>query len=133
LLKSEKEPGENGQLKKPGLWFIFQDLSVRSEGMGRLKFTFFNLKDTLAPDHSTDVSSRKIAPLLACTYSSPFKVHSAKKFPGVVSTTDLSRIFAEQGVKIPIRKNDGEGESGGKRKRKGSVDEDEGSGDDGAE
>ena len=29
---------------------------------------------------------------------------SAKKFPGVVESTQLSKCFATQGIKIPIRK-----------------------------
>ena len=52
---------------------------------------------------------------------------SAKKFPGVIESTELSRTFAQQGIKIPIRK-DGEGGGGGKRRR--NVDEDEEDADD---
>jgi hypothetical protein len=32
-------------------------------------------------------------------------VYSAKKFPGVIESTDLSKAFASQGIKIPIRKD----------------------------
>jgi hypothetical protein len=32
-------------------------------------------------------------------------VYSAKRFPGVVESTDLSKCFATQGIKIPIRKD----------------------------
>ncbi|KAL8870845.1 MAG: hypothetical protein Q9174_003201 [Haloplaca sp. 1 TL-2023] len=32
-------------------------------------------------------------------------VYSAKKFPGVIESTNLSRSFAVQGIKIPIRKD----------------------------
>jgi len=38
-------------------------------------------------------------------------VWSAKKFPGVKESTPLSKCFAAQGVKIPIRK-DGGGKGG---------------------
>jgi hypothetical protein len=34
-----------------------------------------------------------------------FQVFSAKKFPGVIESTALSKIFATQGIKIPIRKD----------------------------
>lgn len=44
------------------------------------------------------------APILACCYSKPFSVFSAKKFPGVCESTPLSKCFASQGIKIPIRK-----------------------------
>lgn len=49
---------------------------------------------------------------------------SAKKFPGVIESTELSRTFAQQGIKIPIRK-DGDG-TGGKRRRNTEEDEDDG-------
>jgi len=45
------------------------------------------------------------APILASCYSDSFQVYSAKKFPGVVESTPLSKAFASQGVKIPIRKD----------------------------
>ena len=45
------------------------------------------------------------APILATTFSADFQVFSAKKFPGVIESTQLSKCFAGQGVKIPIRKD----------------------------
>ena len=67
----------------------------------------------------------KSAPCLATVYSACFKVYSAKKFPGVADSTELSRSFAKQGIKISIRK---ESKSGDKRKRGNEDGED---GDDG--
>lgn len=49
------------------------------------------------------------APVLAYVYSDKFQVYSAKKFPGVIESTELSKAFAQQGIKIPIRK-DGKGD-----------------------
>lgn len=46
-----------------------------------------------------------IAPVLASTFSKVFQVFSAKKFPGVIESTSLSKCFATQGIKIPIRKD----------------------------
>ena len=37
--------------------------------------------------------------------SSPFDVFTAKRFPGMVEPTELSRAFAKQGIKITIRKD----------------------------
>ena len=51
--------------------------------------------------------------VLASCYSEIFTVYSAKKFPGVVESTPLSKCFATQGIKIPIRK-DGPGKGDGK-------------------
>lgn len=49
--------------------------------------------------------SRGKAPVLAWTFSEKFQVYSAKKFPGVIESTPLSKVFAQQGIKIPIRKD----------------------------
>ena len=105
--------------KNTGLWFVFQDLSVRQEGIWRLKFSFFDLQDGQNEDGSSNESNTsesvmlaKQAPMLAQIYSKPFQVYSAKKFPGVADSTPLSKEFAKQGIKIPIRKDDG-------KKRKG--------------
>ena len=45
------------------------------------------------------------APVLASCFSDVFQVFSAKKFPGVIESTGLSKCFATQGIKIPIRKD----------------------------
>lgn len=45
------------------------------------------------------------APVLATCFSDTFQVYSAKKFPGVIESTPLSKVFAGQGIKIPIRKD----------------------------
>ena len=45
------------------------------------------------------------APVLASCFSDRFEVFSAKKFPGVIESTKLSKCFATQGIKIPIRKD----------------------------
>lgn len=104
---------------KEGVWFILQDLSVRTEGWFRLKFSFVNLQrsDDLGPfeGESLLIGAGASAPVLASVFSQPFHVWSAKKFPGVIESTPLSRHFAGQGIKIPIRK---EGKDGEKKKRK---------------
>lgn len=58
-------------------------------------------------------------PVLASVFSEPFTVWSAKKFPGVKESTALSKCFATQGVKIPIRKD------GAKAGGRGGGDEDD--------
>lgn len=52
------------------------------------------------------------APILASVFSDVFQVYSAKKFPGVCDSTDLSKCFATQGIKIPIRKEGGKAGGG---------------------
>jgi hypothetical protein len=70
------------------------------------------------------------APVLAACFSEVFVVYSAKKFPGVVESTPLSKCFATQGIKIPIRKE----QTGNNKKKEGSVGvEEEGEDEDDAE
>ncbi|ORY24133.1 velvet factor-domain-containing protein [Naematelia encephala] len=73
-------------------FFVFPDLGVRKEGRYKLKLTLFEIVEQ---------------EVYYCTtmYTSTFSVYSAKKFPGMQSATDLSRSFAEQGLKIRVRKD----------------------------
>ncbi|PVV02595.1 hypothetical protein BB560_002948 [Smittium megazygosporum] len=75
-----------------GVFFIFNDLSIRTEGRFRLRFTFVNIE-------SIDVNSKVLAEIT----SNVFGVYSAKKFPGMTPSTPLSKAFSEQGIRIPIR------------------------------
>jgi hypothetical protein len=74
-----------------GGFFVFPDLSVRTEGIYRLKFSLFEI-----------VSGKVYHCRSIC--SDPFIVYSAKRFPGMEESTFLSRSFADQGLKIRIRK-----------------------------
>ena len=64
--------------------------------------------DVGATDGSGGVNQGR-AGVLATAFSKPFTVYSAKKFPGVIESTELSKKFAEQGIKIPIRKESANG------------------------
>ncbi|KAI9361617.1 velvet factor-domain-containing protein, partial [Zopfochytrium polystomum] len=77
---------------KEGAFFVFPDLSVRLEGRYRLKFSLFEIVNT---------------EIYFCTSicSDVFHVYAAKKFPGMEESTFLSKMFAEQGLKIRIRKD----------------------------
>ncbi|KAI8072723.1 velvet factor-domain-containing protein [Gongronella butleri] len=72
-------------------FFVFPDLSVRIEGRYRLKLSLFEIigKEVY---HCKSILSDQ------------FVVYSAKKFPGMEESTLLSRAFADQGLKIRIRK-----------------------------
>lgn len=85
-----------------------------------LRFSFVNVGPrggALRDDNSPVVNTGR-APILASCFSEVFHVYSAKKFPGVCESTPLSKTFATQGIKIPIRKDanlkggDGEDEYG---------------------
>ncbi|KAJ8102775.1 velvet factor-domain-containing protein [Lipomyces tetrasporus] len=119
---------------KLGVWFILQDLSVRTEGEFKLKASFVNLGSPLSPPPASSSSSAPsmhgngphshagdsatgqqqlpvmvvntgTARVQATCFSAPFRVYIAKRFPGVIESTELSRCFAMQGIKIPIRKD----------------------------
>lgn len=74
--------------------------NYKSNENNRLKMNFIDVGD---PTASTGLNRTK-CPVLAWSYSEPFQVYSAKKFPGVIESTPLSKAFATQGIKIPIRK-----------------------------
>ncbi|CAG8568732.1 181_t:CDS:2 [Ambispora gerdemannii] len=79
-----------------GCYFCFPDLSIRTEGTYTLKFSLLKLgiEDRLIDNKSTVITT---------AFSDQFTVFSAKKFPGMTESTDLSKAFAKQGLKIPIR------------------------------
>ncbi|KAJ5644473.1 Velvet complex subunit B [Penicillium longicatenatum] len=109
---------------KIGVWFILQDLSVRTEGSFRLKMSFVNVgTQSTETSNGAPVINHGTAPVLASVFSEPFQVFSAKKFPGVIESTQLSKCFALQGIKIPIRKD---GVKGPRGRGGGDDDDDEG-------
>lgn len=95
----------------PAGYFIFPDLSVRHEGKYRLSFSLYEeLKDAKDNDKSEDPSRSPSPGDAHVTHrlevkSRPFMVYSAKKFPGLTESTSLSRIVAEQGCRVRIRRD----------------------------
>ncbi|KZF20752.1 hypothetical protein L228DRAFT_240511 [Xylona heveae TC161] len=106
----------------PAGYFIFPDLSVRHEGKYRLSFNLFEeVKES--KDFDMDVIAGKPdingqlpnvsgypSPTAHAYWrlevkSMPFTVFSAKKFPGLAESTSLSRIVAEQGCRVRIRRD----------------------------
>ncbi|KIY72789.1 hypothetical protein CYLTODRAFT_366949 [Cylindrobasidium torrendii FP15055 ss-10] len=85
-------------------YFVFPDVSVRTEGSYRLKLSLFEVAGTLV-QHCKSI------------YSKPFYVYTAKKFPGMEQSTELSCSLADQGIKIRIRKDIRVRDRGSDRKR----------------
>ncbi|EEP80343.1 predicted protein [Uncinocarpus reesii 1704] len=85
-----------------GIWFIFNDLSVRAPGEYRLKISIMDLGKALAlgaaPEPGTQDES---SPVIASIFTDVFRVYSAKTFPGMINT-ELSKCFVDQGVRIPV-------------------------------
>jgi len=95
---------------KRGLFYIFPDLSIRVEGRYRLKFDLLRL--VLPPDPPL-LGNHRIA---AEALSDIFVVYAAKKFPGMMESTELTKAIARQGIKISVR-----GEPRGRREGKGNT------------
>ncbi|KAJ5291310.1 Velvet factor [Penicillium angulare] len=101
-------------------YFIFPDLSVRHEGRYRLNFHLYEeIKEAKDADKdSSDPLPNQIRnnlgkpgpPQASLSFrlevkSVPFTVYSAKKFPGLATSTSLSRVIAEQGCRVRIRRD----------------------------
>ncbi|KAI0335682.1 hypothetical protein GY45DRAFT_1430809 [Cubamyces sp. BRFM 1775] len=111
--------------RKPGVFFLFQDLSIRTEGTFRLRLRLMNVGAPPAPEPRAPCVHTDASPVLAQTFTEPFVVFSAKRFPGVPDTTALSIALGNQGQKLPLRNRNGSNKQGRKRRRDGS----DGSGD----
>lgn len=96
-------------------YFLFPDLSVRHEGRYRL---VFNLYEDTKEDRDKDaepMETKPAQPGLPTTNgsfdfrmeikSADFTVFSAKKFPGLKSSTPLSQLVADQGCRVRIRRD----------------------------
>ncbi|TDZ31881.1 Spore development regulator VOSA [Colletotrichum spinosum] len=75
-----------------GGYFIFGDLSVKTEGFYRLRFSLYELRgeDTY---------------LVTSTTSLRFQVHTQRSWPGMKESTDLTRHLSDQGVRLRVRKD----------------------------
>jgi hypothetical protein len=76
-----------------GAFFVFPDLSVRVVGQFRIRFTLFEC----LPNFDG-------VQCLSSTLSEEFKVSLPKNFGGLQESSFLSRTFADQGVKLRLRK-----------------------------
>jgi len=75
----------------------------------RISFIDVGKPENPSGDEENKLNTTK-SPVLAWAFSQPFQVFSAKKFPGVIESTPLSKCFAGQGIKIPIRKDGQKGD-----------------------
>ncbi|KAK4644627.1 hypothetical protein QC761_306550 [Podospora bellae-mahoneyi] len=97
-------------------YFLFPDLSVRHEGRYRLTFSLYEeTKEDKDKDPQSDSSASEAqssSPAQGGSFdfrmevkSQDFVVYSAKKFPGLAESTALSRMVAEQGCRVRIRRD----------------------------
>ncbi|KAI8586365.1 velvet factor-domain-containing protein [Geranomyces variabilis] len=83
---------------RAGLFAVFHDLSIRTPGQYRIRFSL--LKLIIAPPQEPPITT----PILASALSEPVAVFQPKRFPGLLATTPLSEHFASQGLPIHVRK-----------------------------
>lgn len=98
-----------------GCFFPFPDISCRTIGRYRLKFTL-----VIVDPRKSGVGHK--LPFRASVMSTPFEVYTAKTFPGMEESTALTRRLKAQGCQIAVKK----GHQPLERKRTGSnIDEDD--------
>lgn len=104
-------------------YFIFPDLSVRHEGYYKLKFSLFETTKE-EKDFDLEPADADLPPGVDWRMeieTTPFHVFSAKKFPGLMESTQLSKTVADQGCRVRIRRDvrmrKREGKSGGYDRR----------------
>ncbi len=109
--RSKRALGRKVQVRIPDLITDYGITSKLITTVYRLKFSFVNVGHAGmgSRDRPSATVTKGRTPILAACFSSPFQVYSAKKFPGVWESTALSKVFATQGIKIPIRKDGGKG------------------------
>lgn len=79
-----------------GCFFCFPDLSCRTPGSFRLRFSLVILDPNSVPGSRT--------PVCATAMSEVFTVYNAKDFPGMRASTALTKRLKEQGCLISIKK-----------------------------
>lgn len=103
----------------PAGYFIFPDLSVRHEGKYRLNFNLYEEvkeskdEDAKSPAAIAAAEKASFGPMAPKAHvhfrlevrSKPFHVFSAKKFPGLTESTQLSKMVADQGCRVRIRRD----------------------------
>jgi len=107
---------ENGE---EGCFFCFPDLSCRTPGSFRLKFSLVVI------DPMAGLLPGKKFPIKAKAMSDVFTVYNAKDFPGMQASTPLTKRLKEQGCLISIKKGN---EKSSTSNARDESDEDESSG-----
>ncbi|OAQ89112.1 VosA [Purpureocillium lilacinum] len=102
-----------------GCFFCFSDLSCRTPGAFRLKFTLIMIDPARA-------GTVRHFPILTETMSDVFHVYSAKEFPGMLPSSSLAKKLKEQGCIISIKKGNDRSKNARGQDELSDMDEDEG-------
>ncbi|KAI8916903.1 velvet factor-domain-containing protein [Entophlyctis helioformis] len=88
-----------------GVFFSFPDLGVRVEGIYRIRIVVSRV--ALTAEGDADISLGRhvdLSTVIAESITDAFVSYSPRDWPGFLETTALSKRFAMQGVKIPVRR-----------------------------
>ena len=83
----------NSPRAPPATFFVFDDLSIRSVGYYRLKFTLLRMDEFL-------IAQGSHIPAIAETLSKTFEVFAPKAFPGMMKTSALAEGLKREGLKL---------------------------------
>lgn len=95
-----------------GTYYIFSDISCRQNGLYRLRFYLMPL------NMSTTETGGRAETVITVT-SDVFEVFSAKDFPGMSASSELTKELKRQGASVPVKKGN-ESKGGKKTKKRGS-------------
>ncbi|KAJ3302736.1 hypothetical protein HDV03_004621 [Kappamyces sp. JEL0829] len=93
-----KDPENDNQF---GAFFVFPDIAIRQEGKFRLRISLFKISG--GTEDPINAPSKVL--LLKSVDTQPFQVYSVKTFPPLLPSSALSRSFADQGLKLRLRKS----------------------------
>lgn len=114
------EDGNTPEEARIGSYYIFSDLSCRQGGRYKLRFVLMPVDLATIP-----VGGR--AETAHVVESDEFTVHSAKDFPGMLPSSELTKRLKSLGAMVPIKKGNESRKKVGNKKR--SSDNSDGSGD----
>ncbi|KAF9953272.1 hypothetical protein BGZ72_005540 [Mortierella alpina] len=78
------------------IWFAFSVLSIRTEGVFKLRFSLYDLMKMKG----------NTAPALYQVFSDPIHVQSPKKFLGTCDNNEIANHLNKYSIRIPSRKDE---------------------------
>ncbi|KAG0201140.1 hypothetical protein BGX28_005952 [Mortierella sp. GBA30] len=82
--------------KTSHIWFAFSVLSIRTEGVFKLRFSLYDLMQMKGTT----------APALYQIFSEPISVQSPKKFLGTCDNNEIANHLNKYSIRIPSRKDE---------------------------
>jgi hypothetical protein len=114
----------NDEKGRPGIYFVFPDLSCRTIGQYRMRFRLMRVEPR-------EMGPGTIFPCVANCITDVFNVYTAKDFPGMMASSVLLKALRTQGVIVGVKKGS-ENSSKGRRGKEDLEDEEMDEDDDGS-